>query len=600
MMDDTAGMTAFGATGASTFGNDRGPEIITGGFFQETSRVEQAEGLQDFQRRQEGHLIIADDRPLLVMAFGSKYTGRNPTKYKIEGKYDIPVGYKVIIKWEEDEIVFMTREGTYGPEFQIFYLPKSPVPEDFTMFEWNANIAEIWDQFLTVIEGKDDRDMRLFNQGPWRTFGVTRDEVQIALKQGTAARTDVQTILYCADNSVPNPVPTVDEYAAYLGLDPVAERDLRWIAEEFRREPKPAHYFEYNRDGMIYWLNAQTQETVWQHPHRDKYMKMLQAARVEKPLNHEKSRIAFRIQFLLSSLYRNMQLDSDDLEQELEQEPLVETVENVLEMGRIFNVDVQREPYLVHVLRRSLRHYGHAIKEKRPVKDVDDFITLMSRYRDLVLQYERAREMEAKRIPKMMICVQCDEKHSVLFCDQCKDLFCQGCFDRLHSRGRRKTHRRTWVEMGMCAECNEVPALFHCVQCADLYCRDCYQEWHVRGGRRNHIPIVLRSFNSQTHQLADAKPAMGTGVSRILAKASSPWFVFVDERNVKLYYNIHSGESRRDMPMEVINEPVEENKGGGMSAAWSGTWGANMFSDPLEKQPLPLTNNAGLAMETTF
>ena len=57
-----------------------------------------------------------------------------------------------------------------------------PTPEDFTVFEWNANIAEIWDQapktfsqvaatrtcalqFLTVIEGKEDRDMRLFNQG---------------------------------------------------------------------------------------------------------------------------------------------------------------------------------------------------------------------------------------------------------------------------------------------------------------------------------------------------------------------------------------------------------------------------------------------------
>lgn len=113
------------------------------------------------------------------------------------------------------------------------------------------------------------------------------------------------------------------------------------------------------------------------------------------------------------------------------------------------------------------------------------------------------------------------------------------------------------VEMGMCAECVESIALFHCVQCADLYCRDCYQarsriassqkcmyrpklsilslnhgfcetfknicqEWHVRGGRRNHIPIILRSFNSQTHQLPEATPAMGTGAAQILAKAR--WF----------------------------------------------------------------------------
>ena len=24
--------------------------------------------------------------------------------------------------------------------------------------------------------------------------------------------------------------------------------------------------------------------------------------------------------------------------------------------------------------------------------------------------------------------VQCDERDAVLFCDQCKDFFCQGCF----------------------------------------------------------------------------------------------------------------------------------------------------------------------------
>jgi hypothetical protein len=88
--------------------DDKPPEIYTGGYFDQTQVVNQAEGLQDFRRRQEGHLIIADDRPLLVMAFGAKYSGPNPAKYRIEGKYDIPVGYKVIIKWDEDEIVFMT------------------------------------------------------------------------------------------------------------------------------------------------------------------------------------------------------------------------------------------------------------------------------------------------------------------------------------------------------------------------------------------------------------------------------------------------------------------------------------------------------------
>lgn len=285
--------------------------------------------------------------------------------------------------------------------------------------------------------------------------------------------------------------------------------------------------------------------------------------------------MAFRIEFLFSSLF------TGDYEA-VQDSPLVETVENVIEMARIFGVDIKAEPYLVHVLQRALRHYGRAVQEKRRVKDVEDFRNLMQRYRDLVGQFEAAKDEEAKRVMKLKVCVQCDEKDAVLFCDQCRDFLCQGCFNRLHARGRRQSHRRTWVEMGMCAECQESIALFHCVQCADLYCRDCFQEWHIRGGRRNHIPIVLRSFNSQTHRIPAATPAMGTGAAKIIAQARSSWFCFVDENNVKLYHNIQTGESRRDMPMAVINEPIEDNKGGGLAGGWAGSWGFNMYPEEID------------------
>merc|ERR1719188_1253503 len=215
----------------------------------------------------------------------------------------------------------------------------------------------------------------------------------------------------------------------------------------------------------------------------------------------------------------------------------------------------------------------------------------------MVGQYEQARDEENRATQKMKVCIQCDEKDAVLFCKNCKDFFCQECFKRLHQRGRRQNHLTTWVEMGMCAECQESIALFHCVQCADLYCRDCFQEWHSRGGRRNHIPIVLRSFNSQTDKLPDATPAMGTGAAKVLAQARSPWFCFLDENNIKLYYNIQTGEYRRDMPLAVINEPIEENKGGGLSAGWSGTWGSNMYPDPLDQREV---GNEQFSMETAL
>merc|ERR1719230_1084832 len=110
-------------------------------------------------------------------------------------------------------------------------------------------------------------------------------------------------------------------------------------------EPKPSHYYQYVKDGMVYWVDAHTQEATWKHPHYDKYRRMLQTARTQKPHPHWKEIMSFRIEFLLTGLY------TADVEQE-EIIPHVETVQNVIEMAQIFGVEIKNEPYLVHVLRR--------------------------------------------------------------------------------------------------------------------------------------------------------------------------------------------------------------------------------------------------------
>jgi hypothetical protein len=562
---------------------ERPPEVFMGAQIDQMDSVKQTEDLQDFRREREGHLMVRDDRPFLIMSFGSKYAGPHAAKYRVEGKYNIPVGYKAIIKWDEDEIVFMTRQGAFGPEFQIIYLPKSAVAEDFTLFEWNSNIAEIWDQLLTVLEAQD-REMKMFDQGPWHTFGITEDTVQIALNQAVDDRTVVDGILYCGSGAQ----PSLEEYERYLGFQSEGDEHFVWVCHEFMNEPLPTSYYQYISNGMVYWVDAKTQESTWKHPHYEKYKKMLHTARQQRPLPHWKSIMAFQIEFLFSNLF------TWDCEATGEYPP-VETVVNVLEMARIFKVDIRNEPYLVHVLKRALRHYAAVVKDKRAVQDVEDFRNLMQRYRDLVGQFERAKNMESQQVRTLMKCVECPDeakKDAVLYCDNCQDLFCQGCFDRLHSKGRRQHHRRTWVELGVCTECNETLALFHCVQCQDAYCRECFQEWHTRGGRRNHVPIILRSFNSQSHKVpavptfefgGGAPITVGSAAAQNLAKALSPWLAFEDESEIVLYYNIHTSETRRDLPLAMLNEPLEEQGyGGGLSSGWAGSWGSGMFNDQLD------------------
>lgn len=536
-----------------------------------------AEDLQDFRREREGHLMIRDDRPFLIISFGAKYQGPNVSKYMIEGKYHIPVDYKSIVKWDDDEIVFMTRAGVFGPEYQIMYLPKSAVADDFTLFEWNANINEIWDQLLTVLE-QQDKDMTMWEKGPWYTFGVTEDTVQIAVEQGVNAESP-DGILYCMQGSN----PSFNEYAQYLGLLPDEYDKFQWVVTFFSEEALPDNYERcpktYIEDEQkVYWIEKDNQESTWEHPNLQKYRKMLKMAREKRPVAHWRSLMAFQIDFLFQELF------TWEMEQTGEYPP-VETVRNVKELVRIFKADLQEEPYMGHVLKRALRHYAQCVKQKRPIGEVDDFRHLMQRFRDVVNNFGVARDIEVSQTAALVECVECVEgkkNTAVLYCDVCQDLFCQTCFDRLHSKGRRREHKRTWVELGHCIECEENLATYHCVQCQDAFCQECFQEWHVRGGRRNHVPIILRRFNPENHRtpstgtfrdgrLSTAALCVGSGALVNLRKCLCHWMAFEDETQIPIYYNLMTGESRRDRP-PLINEPIEDLLGGGYEGAWAGSY----------------------------
>lgn len=288
--------------------------------------------------------------------------------------------------------------------------------------------------------------------------------------------------------------------------------------------------------------------------------------------------MTFQIDFLFQQLF------TYDMEKNNEYPP-VETVDNVKELSRIFKVDIKEEPYLSHVLQRALRHYAGIVKAKKPIGEIDDFRALMQRYRDLVGQFERAKKVEEQQVDDLIQCIECadgNKKVAVLYCDVCQDMFCQVCFDRLHSKGRRQEHTRTWVELGSCIECERSLAVFHCVQCQDAFCKECFEEWHVRGGRRNHTPIVLRSYNGASQKmpstgtfrdgrLSCAAVTIGSSAARNLAKALSPWLAFEDESQIKIYYNMQTGDHRRDAPA-MINEPVEDILGGGFAGGWSGSY----------------------------
>ena len=275
--------------------------------------VQETEALQDFRREREGHMLVRDGRPLLILSFGQKRMG---SKFREDGKYAIPVGFKSIAKWEQDEICFMTRESTSDPkspklgspskesnksntypEFQIIYLPRSSSAEDFTVIEWSSNVKEVWARLLDLI---GEKDLNSFSKGPWYFFGVFDDAVQAALDRPSTKHEDIEGILYCAGST-----PTLEELKKYLNFEP-SDIPYLWIVEEFQKEQLPSNYFQYTSQGMAYWVDANTQTSTWKHPLFDKYSKMLLAARTHRPLPSSKEIMCFQIECLYTRGSENL------------------------------------------------------------------------------------------------------------------------------------------------------------------------------------------------------------------------------------------------------------------------------------------------------
>ena len=73
------------------------------------------------------------------------------------------------------------------------------------------------------------------------------------------------------------------EFAEYLGMDPVEDGDLLWIAEQARNAPLPAPWSEHQDEGgNTYYYNSATDDSVWEHPLDEYYRNLYRKHKDEK------------------------------------------------------------------------------------------------------------------------------------------------------------------------------------------------------------------------------------------------------------------------------------------------------------------------------
>lgn len=80
----------------------------------------------------------------------------------------------------------------------------------------------------------------------------------------------------CREKGLEPTKPELIAYARYLGIDPIADGDLMWIADEALNAPLPCEWTEHHDSAdRVFYYNVQTHGSSWVHPleqlHRDTY-----------------------------------------------------------------------------------------------------------------------------------------------------------------------------------------------------------------------------------------------------------------------------------------------------------------------------------------
>jgi len=279
--------------------------------------------------------------------------------------------------------------------------------------------------------------------------------------------------------------------AEMIGIDLVKEPQFLWIAEEASRAKIPPDWRELvNEDGETLYYHIVDRRLQKEHPLILRYKELYYKTRsyTKRLEQGEIGDAALRLHDvkLADITAKVMGRASKGLPPA--------TPQIIEDLAEVINIDSTKEFFLVRCIKQTLEAY---VEKKLDLKslqqDLRDPIEFLRQIR------KKQNQVDVIRKPtNIVMCQECEKKAAVVKCEQCKDYFCQDCFNSTHATGKRRAHITSDVEQLVCAAYEDRVATCQCVQCGLFYSDEGFMYVHAfdaaRPDLRNHLKRVINGM----------------------------------------------------------------------------------------------------------
>lgn len=279
--------------------------------------------------------------------------------------------------------------------------------------------------------------------------------------------------------------------AEMIGIDLAREPQFLWIAEDASRAVLPQDWRELeNEDGEKMYYHMKDRKLQKEHPlilrYKQLYYKarsytkrMMEGETTADKLVHADAKLSEIIGEIMGRASKGLSPST----------PAV-----VVSLSEMLGITCETEYFLFRCVKQTIEAY---VEKKFDLKSI---------LQDLKEPIEFLREIRKKqnqvdiiRKPTSIVgCQECVQKAAVVKCEQCKDYFCQDCFNTTHRTGKRRAHITSDVEQLVCAAYEDRVATCQCVQCGLFYSDEGFLQVHAfdasRPDLRNHLKRVINGL----------------------------------------------------------------------------------------------------------